>query len=137
MSASNNLLAIASTVLFMPRTPGRPINDVVAENLSYWMGKAGVLTQQALAKRSGVSQRTISNYLHPNLRADTSSGKEPSAKLSELSKLADALGVEVHQLVREITEQERAFYARIEAAYRDLTTRRHGDDPEESGLGQL
>lgn len=117
----------------MSANPAKPINQVVAENLAFWMKEAGFESQQALADKSGVSQRTIANYLRPSLRDDTSSGKEPSAKLTELGKLAKALNIEVWQLLRQLTPQERAFYDKIEAAYRGLQQSAGPD----SGMGQL
>lgn len=105
----------------MSENPTKPINQVVAENLRYWMQEAGFESQAALAAKSGVSQRTIGNYLNPSLRDDTSSGKEPSAKVTELEKLASALSIGVWQLMRSMTPQEREFYAQIEAAFTKLT----------------
>lgn len=102
------------------------------------MEQAGFTSQQALADKSGVSQRTIANYLKPTLRDDTSSGKEPSAKVTELAKLAAALHIEVWQLLREMTPQEREFYAQIEEAYKRLTHRQQPQDDESpSELGAL
>lgn len=120
----------------MPENIGKSINQVVAENLAHWMEQAGFTSQQALADKSGVSQRTIANYLKPGLRDDTSSGKEPSAKVTELAKLAAALHIEVWQLLREMTPQEREFYAHIEEAYKRLT-HRGLDEPEQSDFGGL
>ena len=63
----------------------RPINDVLADNLRHFMAKSTELqTQAALAARSGVAQRTISNYLNPDRRSAGSSGKAASAKLTEI-----------------------------------------------------
>lgn len=121
----------------MPENPGKSINQVVAENLAHWMEQAGFTSQQALADKSGVAQRTIANYLKPTLRDDTSSGKEPSAKVTELAKLATALHIEVWQLLREMTPQEREFYAQIEEAYKRLTHRRDGAKTENSDFAAL
>lgn len=95
------------------------ISQVVADNLSYWMGEAG-LTQAALAEKAGVNQKTISNYLNPHQRRDSASGKPPSPKLTELELIAKALHIEVWHLVREISPKERAMYEAIERAYREL-----------------
>jgi hypothetical protein len=119
----------------MSENPGKPINQVVAENLKYWMAEAGFETQQALAVKSGVSQRTIGNYLNPGLRDDTNSGKEPSAKVTELAKLAAALGIGVWQLLRSMSPQERAFYAQIEAAYEGLTVVKPAVAPDAQDSG--
>lgn len=96
-----------------------PINEVVAENLSYLMEKVE-LTQAALAEKAGVSQKTISNYLNPSQRSEGALGKLPSPKLVELDRIATALGVEVWELTRQMTPSERAMYAAIEKAYSEL-----------------
>jgi transcriptional regulator with XRE-family HTH domain len=95
---------------------GDSINRVLARNLAYWMREAK-LTQATLALRAHVDQKTISNYLNPDQRVKGSTGKEPSAKLTELAKIADALGIGTWQLLREMTESERAFYTQIEASF--------------------
>lgn len=99
------------------------INEILAVQLRYYMDKKA-MNQPALAKASGVSQSSISNYLNPKNRiqasAQSSKAKEPSAKLSEIAMLAGALGVEVWELTRNISPSERAMYDRIEAAYKAL-----------------
>lgn len=97
-----------------------PINDVVAQNLAYWMAQAGGMSQSTLAERAGVSQKTISNYLNPGQRVEGASGKPPSAKLAELDAIAKALAVEVWQLTRQMSKSERLMYSAIEKAYADL-----------------
>jgi transcriptional regulator with XRE-family HTH domain len=93
------------------------INDVLAVNLKHFMRAKG-LTQSSLAAKSGVAQRTISNYLNPALRyAEISAkGKPPSAKLAEVEKIAAAIGIEVWELLRPLSPSEREFYAHAEAA---------------------
>jgi transcriptional regulator with XRE-family HTH domain len=100
---------------------GKPISQVVAANLRYWMEQAE-LTQAALAGRAGVNQKTISNYLNPEQRAESATGKLPSPKLEELDKIARALAIPLWQLVREMTEKERRLYEHIERAYSELTS---------------
>jgi len=95
------------------------INQVIAVNLDELM-KAKGITQSALAEKSKVAQTTISLYLRPEARLRGASGKEPSAKLTELDKLASALEVGVRELLLPTDPRERAFYKRIESAYRDL-----------------
>lgn len=97
----------------------KPINDVLAENLAHFMG-ARKVKQTELAERSHVAQTTISLYLNPDNRAPLASGKKPSAKLSEVESLANALGIEVWQLLRNLTAQERIAYEQIENAFRTL-----------------
>ncbi len=98
---------------------GKTINQVVADNLRYWMAQAK-MTQAALAEKAGVDQKTISNYLNPEQRTEGSRGKEPSARLSELDKVARALRVELWQLTRSMSARERAMYEAIERAYSEL-----------------
>jgi transcriptional regulator with XRE-family HTH domain len=99
-----------------------PTNQALAENLSYYMQRKG-LVQKALAEKCGVAQTTISLYLHPERRKPGKDGKPGSAKLTEVEMLADALMVEPWQLVRPMTEGQRQAYEQIEAAYRSLSDR--------------
>ena len=114
----------------------KSVNEVLADNLRYWMSEAG-LKQEGLAERSGVSQRTISNYLNPGRRQESASGKEPSAKLTELSSISDALGVGIWDLVRPMTPNERTFYQQVEQAYSNLmhATVKPDDGREVEGAG--
>lgn len=100
-------------------TEDSKINQVLARNLAYWMGEAK-LTQAALAEKAGVSQKTISNYLNPEQRAEGSKGKEPSAKLTELAKIAEGLHIGVWQLLREMTPSQRKMYQSIEDHFASL-----------------
>lgn len=99
---------------------GKSISRVVATNLRYWMEQAD-FTQAALAAKAGVNQKTISNYLNPEQRVESATGKLPSPKLEELDKIARALAIPLWQLVREMTEKERRLYEHIERAYSELT----------------
>lgn len=84
----------------------KPINQIVADALAYYMGSEW--NQTSLAKRSGVAPNTVGNALNPGRRSAGKSGKEPSIKLTELAKLADALGVDVADLVTDGTAADRA-----------------------------
>lgn len=95
----------------------KPINDVIADNLAFFMAERG-LNQSTLAAASGIGQTTIGMYLKPSLRQPSKSGKQPSAKVTELAQIAAALGIQSWQLMREMTPRERAFYAKVEEAYR-------------------
>ena len=111
------------------RVDKMPINDVLAENLAYWMEQAGVDSQSELSRMTGIAQTTISNYLHPKQRAPSATGKVPSAKIAELDKIADALHIQTWQLLRRMTPSERKMYAHIEAAYLDLVNRLQDEPP--------
>lgn len=96
-----------------------PINQVLAENLAHFMEERG-LNQVGLSKKSGISQRSISNYLNPDARATGKSGKAPSAKLSEVELIADSLDIEAWQLLRKMTDTERVLYSSVERAFKEL-----------------
>lgn len=72
--------------------PSKSINTIFAENLRQRMD-AGGWSQATLAKKTGVAQTSISNYLSPERRAAGAKGKEPSAKLTEMAMIAEALTV--------------------------------------------
>lgn len=112
----------------MPPHRSKTVNEVLAENIRAEMNRAKIASQPALAKLSGVAQTTISNYLNPNQRLTSKSGKAPSAKLTEVEQIAAALGVPVWKLLRSMTPKEREFYDRIERAYKQLLED-EGEDP--------
>jgi len=97
-----------------------PINEVLAVNLAYFM-KEKSFTQASLGKKVGLAQRTVGNYLKPSLRnTESKSGKPPSAKLTEVEKIAEGLGIEVWELLRPLTPAEREFYRQIEESFDQL-----------------
>jgi transcriptional regulator with XRE-family HTH domain len=75
----------------------------VAVNLRLFMLEKG-FSESALAKASQVSQRTINNYLR----------EKHDPQLTNLLKLADTLGVELWELLREMTPWEREIYRAME-----------------------
>lgn len=101
----------------------KQINEVLASNLAHFMGKRQ-LSQKALASRSGVAQTTISLYLDPTRRKPGATGKVPSAKLSEVEMLASALSVEVWELLRNLTAEEREVYDQLESVVGMLKAKR-------------
>jgi transcriptional regulator with XRE-family HTH domain len=78
--------------------PKKSINAVFAENLKRRMEAQGH-SQAALAKKAGVVQRSMGNYLKPKERELGAKGKEPSAKLTEMAMVAEALGVEPWEML--------------------------------------
>lgn len=74
------------------------INQLLAKNLKARMKRAEI-NQTALGKKSGVAQNTISLYLAPDKRKPSAKGKEPSGKLTEVAKMAEALDLETWQLL--------------------------------------
>lgn len=96
------------------RMDKKPVNQVLAEALTFFMGTKW--NNVTLAKASGVAESTIRNYRAPEKRDSGKSGKAPSAKLSELEMLACALGVSVADLVSDAGDEERARRHRAHAA---------------------
>lgn len=84
----------------------KDVNEVVAENLRYHMGKKRE-SESSLARASGVAQTTIGVYLNPERRKASATGKLPSGKVSELALLSDALGIHVWELLIDAPEQSR------------------------------
>lgn len=99
-------------------TPGvavRSINVVVAEALAFYMGERW--NNSTLGRAAGVAPNTIRNCLEPGNREPSKSGKEPSVKIAELAKIADALGgVELADMITDMTPAERTKLLRKRAA---------------------
>lgn len=74
------------------------ISEVIAESLRARMERKGWKTPQ-LAQQSGVSQRSVVNWLDPGKRIAGTSGKAPSGKIGDLQLLAEALGCGVADLL--------------------------------------
>ena len=93
----------------------KPINQVVAEALRFFM-EQGRWSQLALGRAASVAPGTVKNCMFPELRERAASGKEPSVKVTELSLIADALGVHIADLVTDATPEERGRIFRRRAA---------------------
>ena len=104
------------------------INEVLAANLRHYMDLSPYTTQTALGAKCGMAQRTIGNYLNPTLRLAGSKGKAPSANLAQLEKLADALSIEVWELLRPMTKADRVIYRKVEEAFREVRSLGHEAD---------
>ncbi len=94
--------------------------EALARNLERSMHISG-LTENALAKASGLSPRTVGNFLRPNNRQSRHTSKSfPSGTLANLIKLAEALGLEPWELLFHSEQGVRArFIDAIEQAYFD------------------
>lgn len=92
----------------------RTINQIVASALRFYM--ADRWSQTSLGKASGVAANTIGNAMSPARRATSASGKEPSIKLTELARIADALGVTVADLTSDLSDEDRRRAQRKRAA---------------------
>lgn len=92
----------ASTLKHVKRAaqPASPddISSVVAAAIAERMALMK-LTERALGQSAGLSPRTVANFLRPESRARSASGKPPSGKLTELARIASALGATVADLV--------------------------------------
>jgi transcriptional regulator with XRE-family HTH domain len=90
----------------------------LACNLVKRMTEAG-MTEKGLAKASGISPRTVGNFLRPanrNTRQGTSKSF-PSGTLANLFLIAQALDVEAWELLCPGNDARERFHTAIEAAY--------------------
>lgn len=92
----------------------KSVNEVLAEALAFFMNP--YWSGLSLSKASGVAEGTIRNYLTPSKRESGKSGKQPSAKLTELEKIATAMGLQVIDLLQDLSEAEREKLYRQRAA---------------------
>jgi hypothetical protein len=103
---------VAHTLLVAEKTE----TQIVAEALRYYMGDRWNNT--TLGKAAEVSANTIANCLDPDKRAPSASGKVPSVKVTELGRIARALGLTAADLLTDATDEERrATYRKRAAAY--------------------
>lgn len=93
----------------------KQIRKDLARNLSRLMKASEDLkTQMALAKRSGVSQRAVSNYLD-----ESGESYRGAPNLDKIAKLARVFGLQAWHLIhptmgdREFTAHELALYRRL------------------------
>ena len=117
MLSSNTLLAKPKILVGMAE---QSINQVFAKNLEAIMNRKE-LSQMALATKSGVSQKTVSNYLNPGQRPAGAKGKQASAKLTEIALIAAALEVPPWRLLRPLDEKQSVVYDAVESAISKLT----------------
>ena len=105
------------------------IRDVLAANLQYYMIKKG-LTQKALGKAASMGQTTVSLYLSPERRKLSKSGKVAAPNLGQVEQMANALGVQLWELLRPMTPSEREAYEQIEAAFLTLKAKPAPAEPQ-------
>lgn len=106
----------------------KTLNEILAENLRYFMAKAE-MTQAQLGKLSDMGQTTVSLYLAPHRRLTGKTGKEPSAKLAEVQRLAQALRVEPWELLRPLTPAQREFYRGVDGLLAERAGKVDSDGP--------
>lgn len=107
----------------MQKPPKIDLNVVIAANLDGFMrdyldGQG--ISQNALAKLSGVPQTTIGLLLNPHKRERRKSGKIPSPTVGQLQQLAEALNVDAWAFLRKMTPNERRAYKIMDDAFRLL-----------------
>lgn len=110
----------------MTKPPKIDLNAVIAINLDGFMrdymdGQG--ISQNALAKLSGVPQTTIGLLLNPQKRERRKSGKMPSPTVGQLQQLAEALNVDAWAFLRAMTPNERRAYKKMDEAVKLLRTR--------------
>jgi len=91
--------------------------EVLAMNLEQRM-RANGMTEFSLATASGISPRTIGNFLRPANRTSKqgTSKSFPSGTIANLFRIAKALDVEAWELLCGVDARD-DFHAAIEAAY--------------------
>lgn len=97
---------IASRIGQVQGMKSKSLNQVLAERLAQEMAARG-LSAKRLGELAEVAPNTVSNYLK---RADptySKSGKEQSAKLAEVERIAAALGLHALSLLTDPEEQQR------------------------------
>lgn len=101
-------------------SPRMDITTILAANLRHFMGTKK-MTQQTLANASGLGQTTISLYLRPERRNATNKGGAPSPTLAKVQALADALEVELWELVRPLSQAQRDLIRSVDAVIAEKT----------------
>lgn len=102
--------------------PKRDINQVVAENLNYFMQRAGseYRNANALGDAADVAPNTIRYYLHPKKRPLSSAKGAGYPVLDTLARLAGKLGCEVWELLHPDLARsfrEREMYKTVESDF--------------------
>lgn len=92
--------------------------EALASSIEQRMREQG-LTEDALASASGISPRTVGNFLRPNNRKSKRGTVRsfPSGTIANLIRIAKALDIEVWRLLCTTNPTRDHFYAAIEAAY--------------------
>lgn len=101
--------------------------NVLARNLKQLMeDHYPPLSQNALAKKTGVAQTAIGLMLNPDKRLPTKSGRIPSPTLAQVERIAAYFDKEVWQLMHPnpaqapLSDSERARYQAFENAMKSL-----------------
>lgn len=109
------------------------LNEVVARNLAYLMGRPGCLYNNptALARAALVAPNTVRNLLDPTRRTKLyahTSKREGYPNLDMLERIADKLGCEVWELIHPNIEQAQ----KAQEIYESLEATFHIEESDES-----
>jgi DNA-binding Xre family transcriptional regulator len=97
-------------------------NQILAERLDHFMKLRG-FNNSTLGKKAGIAPNTVGNYLDKTPQV-TATGKERSAKLAEIERLADVLEVSIVDLLTEADERKpepRVLPPKVEQMLEDLS----------------
>jgi transcriptional regulator with XRE-family HTH domain len=139
---ASNSLSIGAPIL---RGMAKTSSKVLARNLKKHM-QARQLTQSKLAELSGVAQTSIGYMLNPGTRAPTATGKEPSATLAQIDKVAGVFRLQSWQLLLDEEVVGQALFMLLtstavlndvfQTAVPDAYVEQHLPHPIKSGLNQ-
>lgn len=123
----------------MPMTKQKKtVNQIVAAHLAQMKGEKWG-SQEELAAKAGVSQKTISNCLNPEQRAEGATGRVPSVTLAALERICTALEAEVWELVAPFGAEETALlsaYREADPVGREVILRAAGLSPDRLDLAE-
>jgi hypothetical protein len=102
-----------------------PLSVIVAKNLKYFMGRSESYgNANALAVKAKVAPNSVRNLIDPKKRTVTADKPNGAPQLDTIQKCADALGIEVWQLLHPDIEsaiRQQEMYKQIENSYKKLT----------------
>lgn len=91
------------------------LTQMLAANIDAAMTRRH-MTEPELSKASGVSLRTVGNFVRPaNRRTQRNQASYPSGTIANLMRLARALGMEPWELL--MPEPQRRYHVAIEEAF--------------------
>lgn len=96
---------------------------IISSNLDWHMQRHG-MSEDRLATASGISPRTVGNFLRPSNRKANQRGN-PSGTLANLCKLAAALHVEPWELLAPPDSSRLRFLQAVEQAFQNRAHAEH------------
>lgn len=101
------------------------LSALVAKNLQYFMDRSESYgNAHALGVKAKVAPNSVRNLLDPKKRTVTADKPEGAPQLDTLHKIAQALNIEVWQLLHPDIEsaiRQQEMYKQIERSYKTLT----------------